>query len=104
MYYTNPLLLLLTLKHDVSRAVISTFMINVNMLCSSLIRHQQRRVGMTQVKYITEYLISNVYRNIVLVIGTRGWGIVNSVVRVFCFDSSDSLPSPTWGWKNGNRK
>ena len=59
-----------------SAAVISTFMINVNMLCSALIR-QQRRVGMTQVKYITEYLISNVYRNIVLVIGKREWGIVN---------------------------
>ncbi len=59
-----------------SAAVISTFMINVNMLCSALIR-QLRRVGMTQVKYITEYLISNVYRNIVLVIGKREWGIVN---------------------------
>ena len=61
-----------------SAAVISTFMINVNMLCSALIR-RERRVGMTQVKYITEYLISNVYRNIVLVIGKREWGIVDIV-------------------------
>ena len=59
-------------------AVISTFMINVNMLCSALIRTEDG-VGMTQVKYITEYLISNVYRNIVLVIGKREWGIVDIV-------------------------
>ena len=67
-------------------------MINVNMLCSALIRTEDG-VGMTQVKYITEYLISNVYRNIVLVIGKRSIG-GNSQYPVLsgCFVLTQSDP------------